>query len=109
EHRVSAFPIVDTDGEPVGIVTAADLLQEHPDGAPVSGYMTSPVLTVPCYEQPHIAARIMRNHHIHHVVVTDQHRVVGMVSAYDLLRLVEEHRFVAKPGPTPRKRDRSRR
>ena len=60
EHRVSALPIVDSDGAPVGIVTAADLLHDLPDGAPVSSFMTSPVLTVPRYEKPHIAARIMR-------------------------------------------------
>lgn len=107
-HRVSAFPIVDSDDEPVGIVTAADLLHDHPDGAPVGGFMTSPVLTVPQYEQPHTAARIMRNHHIHHVVVTDAQKIVGLVSAYDLLKLVEDHRFVAKPGPTPSKKGRRR-
>ena len=108
EHHVSAFPIVDTDGAPVGIVTAIDLLEDHPDGAPVNSFMTSPVLTVPQYEQPHVAARIMRNHDIHHLVVTDAHQVVGIVSAYDLLQLVEDHRFVKKPGPTPSKKSRGR-
>jgi signal-transduction protein with cAMP-binding, CBS, and nucleotidyltransferase domain len=91
------------------MVTAADLLHDHAEGAAVSGFMSSPVLSVPQYEQPHIAARIMRNHGIHHLVVTDEHRAVGMVSAFDLLRLVEDHRFVAKPGPTPRTHDTKRR
>ena len=109
EHRVSALPIVDGDRVPVGIVTAADMLLDHPDGAPVSGFMTSPVLSVPQYEKPHIAARVMRNHRIHHLVVTDEQKAVGIVSAYDLLRLVEDHRFVAKPGPTPRSNDTKRR
>lgn len=109
EHRISALPIVDTAGAPVGIVSAADLLNDLPDGAPVSGFMTSPVLTVPRYEQPHIAARVMRNHRIHHLVVTEHHAVVGIVSAYDLLELLEDHRFVAKPGPTPPSKDTKRR
>ena len=54
------------------------------------------------YDGPHTAARIMRNHHVHHVVVTRDKQVIGMVSAYDLLELVEDHRYVAKNAPTPK-------
>lgn len=104
EHQVSALPVVNSDGEPVGIVTAVDLLVDRPDGAPISGFMSSPVYTVPRYDGPHIAARVMRNHHLHHVVVTEDRVVVGIVSAYDLLRLVEDHRFTAKRAPTPSKK-----
>ncbi len=108
ENRVSALPVVNTEGEPVGMVTATDLLEVHPDGAPVKGLMSQPVYTAPRYDGPHIAARMMRNHHIHHVVVTEEKRAVGIVSAYDLLRLVEDHRFTAKPGPTPSRKAKGR-
>ena len=101
DNKVSAMPIVDTDGAPVGIVTATDMLEEHNDASPVSKIMASPVYTVPRYDGPHIAARVMRNHHLHHVVVTESKEVVGMLSSFDLLRLVEDHRYVAKNGPTP--------
>jgi hypothetical protein len=30
--------------------------------------------------------------------------VVGVLSSFDLLELVEQHRFVIKPSSTPRKR-----
>ena len=105
EHHVSALPVVGPDGAPLGIVTATDLLDGHghPDGAPVSQVMSPSTYTVPPREGPHVAARIMRNHHLHHVVVVDDHRVVGMVSSFDLLRLVEEHRYVPKGAPTPPK------
>ena len=108
EHKVSALPVVNTEGEPVGMITATDLLEDHPDGAPVNGLMSLPVYTVPRYDGPHIAARIMRNHHIHHVVVTEHKKAIGIVSAYDLLRLVEDHRFTAKLGPTPSKKAKRR-
>lgn len=108
EHRISAFPIVDPEDVPVGMVTAADLLLDQPDGTPVSNFMSSPVLTVPRYEKPHIAARIMRNHRIHHLVVTEDRKAVGIVSAFDLMYLIEDHRFVAKPGPTPKAVDSKR-
>jgi len=108
EHRISAMPVVNTDGEPVGMVTAADLLVDRPDGSPISGFMSTPVYSVPRYEGPHIAARIMRNHHIHHVVVTEGKTAVGILSAYDLLQLVEDHRFTVKQGPTPPKKSKGR-
>lgn len=104
EHRVSAVPVVGPDGEPVGMVTASDLLGDHAAATPVSALMSKPALTIPVGEGPHVAARIMRNHHLHHVVVVRHAEVVGIVSAYDLLELVEEHRYVAKQAPTPARR-----
>lgn len=109
QHGISAMPVVDTDGHPVGIVTATDFLDDLKDGAPVSTVMAEPVYTVPRYDGPHIAARIMRNHHLHHVVVTEGKKVVGMLSSYDLLRLVEDHRYVAKAPPTPSNKRKTRR
>ena len=107
EH-VSALPVVGPDQEPVGMVTASDLLEDRSDSSVVSSFMSQPAITVPSNEQPHVAARIMRNHRLHHVIVVDHHKVVGMVSAFDLLALVEEHRYVAKPAPTPSKRESKR-
>ena len=108
KDNMSALPVVGSDGAAVGMVTASDLLDDHPDGAPVSSIMSSPVYTVPRYDGPHVAARIMRNHHLHHVIVTDGDDIVGIVSSYDLLRLVEDHRFTAKNGPTPSKKGQGR-
>lgn len=108
-NHVSAVPIVDTEGRPVGIVSARDLRAKVSGGTPVKKIMTEKVYTVPRYEDVHIAARVMRNHRIHRVVVTDDQRVVGVLSAFDLLQLVEEHRFVRKNAPTESKRKGTRR
>lgn len=104
-----ALPVVDDAGHPVGIVTASDLVEEHPPELGVLEVMSDKVFTVPRYDDVHIAARVMRNHRIHHVVVTEGQRVVGIISSFDLLRLVEEHRFVMKPGPTESTRKGSKR
>ena len=109
EHGVSAMPVVGPDGEAVGVVTATDLLDEHGDATPISTFMSRKVYTVPRYDQPHVAARVMRNHHLHHVIVTENKRVVGMVSSFDLLRLVEDHRFTMKQPPTESKNANKRR
>ena len=104
KNKISALPVVDGEKHPVGIVSSTDLAQDLKPGAPISSIMTEKVYTVPQYDDVSIAARIMRNHKIHRVVVTHEKRVVGMLSAFDLLKLVEDHRFVAKSAPTKSKR-----
>ena len=108
-NSISAVPVVDSDGQPVGIVSLTDLVQELKPGSPISRIMTEKVYTVPQYDDTSIAARVMRNHRIHRVVVTHEQKVVGMLSAFDLLKLVESHRYVAKNAPTPSKRKGSKR
>ena len=103
-NSISSVPVVDSDGHPIGIVSATDLVQELKPAAPISQIMTEKVYTVPQYDDTSIAARVMRNHKIHHVVVTHEQKVVGILSAFDLLKLVESHRYVAKNAPTPSKR-----
>jgi signal-transduction protein with cAMP-binding, CBS, and nucleotidyltransferase domain len=95
---------VDADDQPIGIVTSTDLVEEHPPGLGVTEVMSTKVYVVPRYEDVHIAARVMRNHGIHHVVVTEGRKVVGVLSSWDLLKLVEEHRFVMKQPPTESER-----
>jgi CBS domain-containing protein len=102
-HRngVHALPVVEADGEVAGIVSSHDLASDLKGSTPISKVMTSRVYTIPRYNDVHHAARLMRNHRIHHVVVTHNREVVGVLSSFDLLKLVEDHRFVMKPGPTP--------
>lgn len=109
KNGISSVPVVDSDGHPVGIVSRTDLVQELKPGAPISDIMTEKVYSVPQYDNVNIAARVMRNHKIHRVVVTHEQKVVGMLSAFDLLKLVEGHRFVAKNAPTESKRKGSKR
>ncbi len=106
-NRIQAVPVVGPEEEALGIVTASDLVAELKGVTPVSRIMTNRVYTVPAYNDVHIAARVMRNHHIHHVVVTHEKKVVGIVSSFDLLKLVEGHRFVMKPGADAGKRKQS--
>jgi CBS domain-containing protein len=103
-NRISAVPVVGPDGETVGIVTSTDLVANPRDGTPIGQVMTERVHSVPAYNDVHVAARVMRNHKIHHVVVTHEKQVVGIISSFDLLKLVEDHRFVMKSAPESVKR-----
>lgn len=106
--NVRVIPVLGADGEPVGIVSASDLLDDLSDGTPISHVMTGKVQTIPQYEEVSVAARVMRNHRIHHLVVTHEQKVVGILSTFDLIRLLEGKRFAAKNPGTPARR-RSRR
>ena len=107
-NKVNSVPVVGTEGEPVGIVTSTDLARRVKDTSPVSKIMARNVTVVPAYNDASTAARIMRKHKIHHVVVTDEKKVVGLISSFDLLKLVEGHRFVMKNPPTPSRKSRKR-
>ena len=98
-NSIHALPVVSPEGEVEGIVTSHDLVDPQKDHAPISQIMSRDVYTIPQYNDVHHAARLMRNHRIHHVVVTHEKKVVGILSAFDLLALVEDHRFVMKNAP----------
>ena len=104
KHNISCMPVTNTEGELSGIVTTTDVLQHAKETSPISQIMSKKVFTVPQYSDPSLAARVMRNHHIHHVVVTHEKQIVGILSTFDLLKLVEDHRFVMKNAPTPSKK-----
>ena len=103
-HAVNCMPVVDSEGAPVGIVTSTDVLNAEKEGTPISRIMTEKVYTVPQYGDVSLAARVMRNHKIHHVLVTHEGQLIGIISSFDLLRLVEDHRFVMKNAPSVSKR-----
>ena len=103
DNRASCMPVVDAVGQPIGIVTKSDLLDDRSDDVPVADFMTDKVFTIPQYSDVSLAARMMRNHKIHHVVVTHEKSVVGIISSYDVLNLVEDHRFVMKNPPSASK------
>lgn len=108
-NNISSVPVVDSDDQPVGVVSATDLAHDLKAGSPISTIMTEKVYVVPKYDDVSIAARVMRNHKIHHVVVTHEKKVVGVLSAFDLLKLVESHRYVEKNPPPKSDRKGSKR
>lgn len=99
-NRVSALPVVGPENEALGIITTTDLARRRKEETPCGRIMSDAVHTVPAYNDISIAARIMRSHKIHHVVVTKEKRVVGIISSFDLLKLVEGKRFEMKNSPT---------
>ena len=104
EKKLHAVPVIADDGVLAGILSTQDLVTDARDDQSVHELMTEHVYTIPQYNDVHHAARLMRNHKVHHVIVTHEKQVVGILSSFDLLKLVEEHRFVMKQSPGQKKR-----
>jgi len=87
--HIHALPVVGKNREVRGIVTTADVARHLDDVTPVAHVMSEMVVTINAADPASEAARLMRKHRVH-LVVTDKKAVVGIVSTFDLLRLVEE-------------------
>ncbi len=109
KNKVHAIPIIDNDDVLKGITSTLDITDNIKESTPVKNIMTEKVYTIPMYNDVHHAARLMRNHKVHHVVVTHEKKVVGILSSFDLLKLVEDHRFVMKAAPSKPTKKKSKR
>ncbi len=111
ENRVSAIPIVDQQGVPIGIVSETDLLLKErrveleslrdllhvhkrrqqrakAAGTVASDVMTSPAITVESDTSLSRAARVMQERNVRRLVVVDERgRIAGIVSRSDLLQV----------------------
>lgn len=118
DRHVGGAPVVDADGRILGIVSQTDLarhvsrrvseveagrfytdeedFQEIGGQAtdlgttPVEKVMSRQVWSVGRNDGVGSAAKLMREHRIHRVLVTEQERLVGILTSLDLLRVVEE-------------------
>lgn len=88
--HIHALPVVGKNKKIMGIVTTADLARRMEDDTPVRHVMSDRVVMVGATEPASKAATLMRKHRIHHLVVTDDNKAIGIVSSFDLLTLVEE-------------------
>lgn len=111
ENKISAIPIVDQAGVPVGVVSEADLLHKErrreiesdsnllhlrrrrqerikADGLVAGDLMSTPPITVHTDTTLTQAARLMQQRNVRRLVVTDgRGKIAGMVSRSDLLQV----------------------
>jgi len=95
-NHISILPVIDKDDFVVGVLSPKDFINELDNESTVNKVMSEKVFSIPQYEKVQIAARMMRNHKIHHLMVTHEKKLIGVISSYDLLKLVEGHRFEIK-------------
>lgn len=81
---IHGLPIVE-DGAVVGMVTSHDLVDDWPPGDPLGSIMSRSVVTIDVQAGLVEAAQLMKSELVHHLVVVDGRRPVGVLSTYDML------------------------
>ncbi|ERI53462.1 CBS domain-containing protein [Pseudomonas sp. AOB-7] len=97
EHRISAAPVVDSQGHLIGLLSEGDCLRGILSGAyyeaiggNVSAYMTAEVETIsPEADIIELSERFLRGRRRRLPVVEDGH-LIGQISRHDVLRAVKE-------------------
>lgn len=83
---ITAAPVVDEDGVPLGLVSLRNLARAQRD-EPVAKHMTSPAATITRATTVEEAGREMGQLSYHHLVVVDPvGKVAGFVSSLDVIR-----------------------
>ncbi len=89
-HRISTLPVLDEAGELAGVVTKTDLIhfglarKSSWADVPTRQAMNPAVIACePGTTLPDVA-RLMRDNSIHHVLVVEKGRLVGVISSLDL-------------------------
>ncbi len=90
DRNVHALPVLDDDGKAVGIVTSSDFTPDLDMGTSVADLMSDMVYEIDLGEEAREAARRMHDLGVHHLVATERGRAVGMLSSFDLLRVIIE-------------------
>lgn len=91
EYSVGSLLVVKT-GQYVGIMTDTDLARKgmargvNPEKAQVQSLMSSPIISIESHKLVEEAQAFMRTKKIRHLVVTEEGKIVGIVSLGDLVR-----------------------
>jgi CBS domain-containing protein len=91
DREISGVPVTARDGTLLGVVSEIDLLRYgwgRGKGRTVSDVLTPIVYSVKEKTPIETIARIMRSKRIHRVIVERNHRVVGIISALDLVAVL---------------------
>lgn len=84
-NLISAVPVVDRHGRPIGVVSEADLIAA-PSGRTARDLMTSPVRTVAEDTTLPTASRMLADAGVRRLFVIEHGRLVGVLSRRDLLK-----------------------
>lgn len=85
---IHAAPVLEEDGTITGIVTSSDVIACHDDSLKVQDIMSTRVHIVLKNNQVKDAAAVMLKYDVHHLVVMEDGKVVGMLSSMDLVKHV---------------------
>ncbi|MFY9798297.1 MAG: CBS domain-containing protein [Candidatus Nitrosopolaris sp.] len=98
EKNTSSLVVVDGKGKPQGLVTERDLARKvcvnsvPPNEVTNKDIMSSPLLTISSDSSPSVAADMMLQHNVRHLLVVDKssiNRPIGIITPLDFTRYQE--------------------
>ena len=87
---INAVPVMEEDGNIAGVVSASDLMSHHDESLHVEDVMSERVHIVLRNNQVKDAAKVMVKHGVHHLVVMEDGKVIGMISSMDIIKVYAE-------------------
>ena len=99
DRGFSGMPVTESDGKVLGVITEADIVYSLIDGhrlenVAAAHFMTSPPVTVDVETSLEEVMRTLQEHRIVRVPVTEQGKLVGIISRRDVIRAVLELEFI---------------
>jgi predicted transcriptional regulator len=76
-----------------GIVTLSDLCKNIDEKYSAEDIMTDKVHVIHKDSSAESAAKMMLKHEVHHIVVMDEGKIIGMISSLDFVKLVAEYKL----------------
>ena len=98
-NEFSGMPVAGPDGAVVGVVTESDIVRtliqgKHLENLTAAEVMTSPAITVDVDTPVEEVMKKLEDNRIVRVPVTNQNRLVGIISRRDVIRAVLEPEFI---------------
>lgn len=99
QEQIHAIPILGPTEEPInlenalqGIITATDLCRVVDDNVAVKEVLIPTLVhVINKNTSAKSAAKMMLKHNVHHLVVMEDGKIIGMISSLDFVKLVAKH------------------
>jgi|SRR5688572_11247772 CBS domain-containing protein len=96
DKKVSSLVVTDVEDKPIGIVTERDLVRQvctkviNSNDVIVHRIMSSPLATIDANSSVEVAADIMIQNKVRHLLVVDENKVLGIITPSDFTGYLKE-------------------
>ncbi|HEX5978742.1 MAG TPA: CBS domain-containing protein [Nitrososphaeraceae archaeon] len=96
DKKVSSLVVTDLEDKPIGIVTERDLVRQvctkviNSNDVIVHHIMSAPIATIDANSSVEVAADIMNQNKVRHLLVVDENKVLGIITPSDFTGYLKE-------------------